>query len=137
MEFLSNSLGQPLADESLIRNRLHSGDLAECLDLGRIELDRNILKPASSLAGEYLAAQLFIQRELNRAVLNLFEHAMTFIVISGVFLDSCRVLSHGSMLPLTEVVNDRFRGSLTSVAKSGTRGNDHLFPTVLVFVLTA
>jgi hypothetical protein len=92
VEFLSYSVRQPLANKGLIRNRFHGGDLAKRLDLGRIELDRNILKPTSSPAGEDLAAQFFVQRELNRAVLKFPEHAMALVVFSGVFLYRCRAL---------------------------------------------
>ena len=44
-----------------LASRFHGGNLAERLDLGRIELGGNIPKPTSSLAGEYLAAGLVVQ----------------------------------------------------------------------------
>jgi hypothetical protein len=92
VELPSYSFRKPLADEGLVRNRFHGGNLAERLNLDRIEFDGDILKPAGSLADEYLAAQLCIQRELNWAALKFPEHAMVLVVFGSVFLYSCRAL---------------------------------------------
>jgi hypothetical protein len=61
MQLPPDTVDQPLPDQGLVGDRLHRSDLAKCLDLRRIKLDREVLKAPRPPSPQDLLSQLLIQ----------------------------------------------------------------------------
>src|ERR1700675_2069113 len=104
MELSADAVRQPLADQGLVRDRLHGGNLSQRLDLSWVELDGDVLEPARPLASQDLPAQLLLQGQLDRTHIELAKHATSIVVLSRAVLELSSCLAHDSTLPVSLVV---------------------------------
>ncbi|MBI5480684.1 MAG: hypothetical protein HY906_17635 [Deltaproteobacteria bacterium] len=109
MQLPPDPLRQPQPDQRLIGDRLHRGELAERLDLHRVELDGEVLEPAAPLPGQDLTAELHVEGELRWFVHELIEDSASVVVLGDALPRSTAGagslrLRHRSVLAVSPVV---------------------------------